>query len=119
MGNSSLTRWTSVAARAGEKAYQRRRRVATGVVAVLVLMVGYHVVFGQNGITAFHQKRAEEQELNLELKDLTNENERLRAHVDRLKQDPDEIEHEARESLHYTRPGEVIYTMPDAPKGGK
>jgi cell division protein FtsB len=35
--------------------------------------------------------------------------------VDRLQSDPNAIEHQAREELHYTRPGEVIYTLPDAP----
>jgi cell division protein FtsB len=29
-----------------------------------------------------------------------------------LKSDPNAIEHQAREELHYTRPGEVIYTLP-------
>jgi cell division protein FtsB len=29
--------------------------------------------------------------------------------------DPDAIEHEAREKLHYARPGEVIYTLPEPP----
>jgi cell division protein FtsB len=27
---------------------------------------------------------------------------------------PDAIEHEAREKLHYAKPGEVIYTLPAA-----
>jgi cell division protein FtsB len=36
----------------------------------------------------------------------------LKGHVDRLQNDPNAIEHQAREELHYTRPGEVIYTLP-------
>jgi len=40
----------------------------------------------------------------------------LEAAVERLKKDPDAIEHEAREKLHYARPGEVIYTLPPDPK---
>jgi cell division protein FtsB len=36
----------------------------------------------------------------------------LKGHVDRLQSDPNAIEHQAREELHYTRPGEVIYTLP-------
>jgi cell division protein FtsB len=32
-----------------------------------------------------------------------------------LKNDRDTIEYEAREQMHYTRPGEVIYTLPQAP----
>lgn len=100
---------------AGERAYQGRRRVATAAVAVLAVMLGYHVVFGQNGLTAFQQKRSEAKNLDRQLQQLSEDNNRLREHVDRLKQDPNAIEHEARESLHYTRPDEIIYTLPAAP----
>jgi cell division protein FtsB len=40
----------------------------------------------------------------------------LRARIERLKSDPDAIEHEAREKLHYAKPGEVIYTLPAEPE---
>ena len=40
----------------------------------------------------------------------------MREHVNRLKSDPSAIEHEAREKLHYAKPGEVIYTLPAEPK---
>ena len=43
------------------------------------------------------------------------ENARLRVRVEKLKSDPDAIEREAREKLHYARPGEVIYTLPPDP----
>jgi cell division protein FtsB len=49
------------------------------------------------------------------LRSLERENERLKGHVNRLESDPDAIEQQAREELHYTRPGEVIYTLPSAP----
>jgi cell division protein FtsB len=39
----------------------------------------------------------------------------LKGHVERLQSDPNAIEHQAREELHYTRPGEVIYTLPAPP----
>jgi len=32
-----------------------------------------------------------------------------------LKTDPKAIEKEARERLHYTRPGEVVFALPAAP----
>lgn len=113
--SASLHRLTFAAARVGEKAYQRRRRMATAAVGALALMLGYHVVFGRNGLTAFQQKRMDSKSLDAQLGDLTRENERLHAHVERLKNDPNAIEHEAREELHYTRPGEVIYTLPVEP----
>ena len=40
-------------------------------------------------------------------------------HDQRLQSDPDTLEYEAREQMHYTRPGEVIYTLPEAPGATK
>ncbi len=91
------------------------RRVATVAAALLALGLGYHVIFGQNGLTAYEQKRMEYQALDSQLKSLQRENDLLKGHVDRLQSDPDAIEHQAREELHYTRPGEVIYTLPAVP----
>ncbi len=82
---------------------------------LLALAMGYHVIFGQNGLTAYEQKRMEYQALDQQLRSLQRENELLKGHVERLQNDPDAIEHQAREELHYTRPGEVIYTMPASP----
>ncbi len=47
------------------------------------------------------------------MQQLQKENDRLHEHVDRLQNDPSAIEHAAREELHYTRAGEVIYMLPD------
>ena len=91
------------------------RKVATGAAAVLALAMGYHVIFGQNGLTAYQQKRQDAQALDNQLHSLQRENDLLKGHVDRLQSDPNAIEHQAREELHYTRPGEVIYTLPAGP----
>lgn len=88
-----------------------RRKVATVGAALLAVGVAYHVVFGPNGLTVYEQKRHENRALDSEVKQLQQENESLKSHVDRLGSDPGAIEHEAREQLHYARPGEVIYTL--------
>ena len=88
------------------------RKIATGAAGLLAISMGYHVIFGRNGLTAYEQKRQDAQSLSAEVDRLQRENEQLRGHVDRLQRDPDAIEHQAREELHYTRPGEVIYTLP-------
>jgi len=95
------------------------RRIATVAAAGLAIAVGYHVVFGQNGLTAYQQKNHDAKTLDGQLKSLQRENEQLKAHVERLQNDPSAIEHQAREELHYTRPGEVIYTLPAAPSSSK
>jgi len=96
-------------------AYRMRRRIATAAAIVLAVFLGYHVVFGQNGVTAYQQKRIEDKTLQKQIQQLQDENARMKDHVDHLQNDPDAIEHEARERLHYTRPGEVIYTLNDKP----
>jgi cell division protein FtsB len=92
--------------------YGQRRRIATVAAAGLAIGVGYHVVFGKNGLTVYEQKRQETHLLERQLHELTHDNEEMRGHVERLQSDPDAIEREAREQLHYTRPGEVIVTLP-------
>jgi cell division protein FtsB len=91
------------------------RKIATGAAAVLTLAMAYHVIFGQNGLTVYQQKRQETQLLTQRLQSLQHENDLMKSHVDRLQNDPNAIEHQAREELHYTRQGEVIYTLPPDP----
>lgn len=78
--------------------------------------MGYGVVFGHNGLTAYEQKRHDERRLREQTQELQRENSRLRGHVERLQKDPGAIEHQAREELHYTRPGEVIYSLEPEPQ---
>jgi cell division protein FtsB len=96
-----------------ERVYGQRRRCATVAAAALAVGVAYHVVFGPNGLTVYEQKRQDAQSLEQQVKILSDENDRLKGHVDRLENDPGAIEHQAREELHYTRPGEVIVTLPN------
>jgi cell division protein FtsB len=105
---------------------QRAWRPAGSAVAVcLALMLMVHVVNGRNGLTVWNKKRAEDLQLQAEIDKLKRNNAQLRDHVERLKSDPDAIEHEAREKLHYAKPNEVIVAMPPAsenqgqPAGGK
>lgn len=79
--------------------------------AVLCL-IGYHVIFGANGFLVFHQKRAESQKLEQEIRKLQEENARREQEIKALKSDPEAIVKEARERLHYAREGETIYKLP-------
>ncbi len=90
------------------------RPAGTLVAVGLALLFGWGVVNGKHGLSAWEQQRIQDKHLRQQIDDLQQENARLRQHIDQLKSDPDAIEHEAREQLHYARPGEVIYTMPAA-----
>lgn len=112
-GKSKLTaQIPALAGAAKERAYLLRRRAATIATGTLTLVMAYGVIFGHNGLTAFAHKREEAKSLQLQMQQLQTQNQRLHEHVDRLQNDPSAIEHEAREELHYTRAGEVIYTLP-------
>ena len=91
---------------------QNRRKLATVAMGALTMMVGWHVLFGANGMVAYQHKKAEFQRLQVEMQTLETENRELHQKVEKLRSDPKTIEREAREQLRYARPGEVIYTVP-------
>jgi len=93
--------------------YGVRRRLATAGVAVLTAWLFAHVMFGANGMVVYRQKKAEYQSLQKQIDDLQKENDRYTRQVKSLQApDPNTIEKEAREQLHYARPGEVVYVAP-------
>ena len=79
-----------------------------GTVAAILLIVGLllHAMFGANG---------EMQALRSEVERVQKENNQYVDQIKSLKSDPAAIEKEAREQLHYTRRGEVVYVAPDPP----
>ena len=89
-----------------------------GTVAAMVLIVGVllHAMFGANGMVIYRQKRAELQALQTEVERLQKENNQHVDQIKALKSDPAAIEREAREQLHYTRPGEFVLVSPDTPQ---
>ncbi|MGA2635724.1 MAG: septum formation initiator family protein [Terracidiphilus sp.] len=111
--------WDGVGAgpmhRQGPNFAQRAWRPAGTVVAVgLAALLMWHVINGKHGLSVWQQKRVEDHQLQREITDLEQENAQLRVRIEKLKSDPDAIEHEAREKLHYAKPGEVIYSLPEA-----
>ncbi len=91
------------------------RRVGTVAVLLLTLGVMLHAMFGANGMVVYQQKRAERQMLQSEVERLQKENDQYVERIRALKTDHRAIEREAREQLHYTRPGEYVYVAPDPP----
>ena len=106
----------SLIARAWPQFLANRRRIGTAAAAIFALFLAWHVVNGRNGLTNWQQKRSEDKALAAEIERLTEENGRLSQHVDHLKSDPGAIEYEARQRLHYVRPNEVVYPLPNKPE---
>ncbi len=114
MNNTTPNSSYSTRDRVLDSMYRNRRRLATGCAMLVAAALGYFAVAGENGITVYKQKRAEEKQLAHQIETMKQENAGLQGHIERLKSDPEEIEHEARARFHYTKAGEVIYTLPDA-----
>lgn len=98
--------------RSAQKIYESRRKLATAAIVALAFILGYHAIFGANGFLVFHQKRQELQKLDQEIQLLQLENARSEQQIKSLQSDPQAIEKEAREHLHYAKDGEVIYKLP-------
>jgi len=92
--------------------YQVRRKLATAAVAIFTAWLFAHVMFGANGMIVYRQKKAEYQSLEKQIDHLQKENDTYTAQIKSLKTDPKTIEQEAREQLHYVRPGEIVYVSP-------
>lgn len=92
-----------------------KRKAAIIATVMLTCVIFYHVVFGANGWVVYQKKKVEYRDLQGQLQKLADENAALQKDVKSLKSDKSAIEREAREQLHYTRPGEVIYVVPTKP----
>ena len=96
--------------------YSVRTRVATIAIMAFTLGLFLHVMFGANGMVVYRHKRVEYNALQSEIDRLQKENDTYSKEINNLKSDQATIEKEAREQLHYARPGEVVYVAPPPPK---
>jgi cell division protein FtsB len=115
MNQQKKSQWQSLRERISSCFFRSGRRLATAMAIVIAVSLGYHAIFGANGLSAYQQKRYQHQLLQKEILELQQQNTRLQEHVDHLQSDPDAIEHEARVILRYAKPGEVIYALNDKP----
>jgi len=91
------------------------RVVGTATAALLIVGILVHAIFGANGMVVYREKRAEMQALQAEVDRLQKENTLNADRIKQLKSNPAAIEKEAREQLHYSRKGEVVFVTPEAP----
>ncbi len=92
------------------------RRLGTAAAVLLIVGLFLHAMLGANGMVVYRQKHDDLQELQREVERLQKENSQYAGQIKSLKSDPAAIEKEAREQLHYTRPGEVVYVAPEPPQ---
>ena len=109
------TSWIGVARPFLAQLYALRRRLATVTVGLLAGVLFVHVMFGANGMVVYKKKRAEYESLQKRIITEQKENEIYAQQIQALQADERAIEKEAREQLHYARPGELVYVPPTAP----
>jgi cell division protein FtsB len=99
-------------ARALELCRRIWRPAGTLVAFALALVLTWHVINGKHGLNVWLEMRTEDKQLQRDIHDLDQENDRLRDRIDHLKSDPDTIMIEARQKLHYAKADEVIVALP-------
>jgi cell division protein FtsB len=91
------------------------RQFAPHLLAVFVVVLFVHDVFGTHGFLSMQRKQQEIQKVKADLERINKENASLEQEVRNLKTDPHTIEKIAREELGQARPGEVIIKLPAPP----
>jgi cell division protein FtsB len=97
-----------------ERVLATRRQLATAALVCLAVWLLVHAFISPNGVMAYENKKKEFRELQKTNQSLAEQNARLAAHNEALKNnDPKAIEKEVREGLHYAKPGDVVYVLPE------
>lgn len=95
--------------------YHLVRGLRLTLVAVPLVWLAQSAVFGPNGWLALRRERRAYQQETARIHTLEARNRKLNDAVAALRTSPGAIEDIAREQLHLTKPGEVVYTYPVAP----
>lgn len=92
-----------------ERIKKRNNIIFFSVVFCLFLYLAGAIVFGERGLLKYIKLQKTKAQLKTEITSLEAENNRLRAEVKALKEDPYYIEKHAREEFGLARPGEYIF----------
>jgi cell division protein FtsL len=87
-------------------------RHGRAILALFILALVVHDVFGQHGFIAMRRTQNEIEKVKKDIDRLNSENAQLGQQVKALKTDPRMIEKIAREELQDAKPGEIIIRIP-------
>jgi len=85
------------------------------ILAVAVLGLFIHDIFGSHGFLAMRRTQKQISQFREEILQLNSENQSLNDQVNALKTDPKLIERIARDDMGLARPGEYIFKFPASP----
>jgi cell division protein FtsB len=89
-----------------------RRELSALLLIFLAAPFVYILLFGNGGFMELRRMQAALQELQQENQRLREEHQAYLKRIEKLRQDPAEIERVARERYNYARPGDVIINLP-------
>jgi cell division protein FtsB len=95
-----------------EKSGELWRAYGLHALAIFVVVLMVHDVFGTHGFLAMRRKQQEIQKVTSLLQHINKENSLLELDVQDLKTDPQTIRKIAREELGLAQPGEIIIKLP-------
>lgn len=101
-----------------EPALPVKRMVPPWLLLIVLAMLGF-ALLGDRGVLRALQSYEHKQELELQLRELEREQQRLREEIRLLRKDRDHWEQMARKELGMVREGELIYQFPDEGTGEK
>lgn len=88
-----------------------RNLVTVWLLVIIIIMLCY-AVFGERGVLRILQAEKQKRQLELQLQEIKQDQQRLRAEIERLRSDKDYWEQLARTKLGMVREGELIYHLP-------
>lgn len=92
--------------------------IRLALVALPLLWLAQRAIFGMNGLRALWHTQQQYAQTMTQVHRLEQQNRTLNQTVHQLQTNPESIETIAREQLHLTKPGEIVYTYPVKPSAG-
>jgi len=93
-------------------AYGIRRQLATWGLFLFAALLAVHVIFGTNGWMAYENKKAEYRKITEEVQQIQRENQEIQHNITDLKTNPEAIAKQARNTLKYAKPNEIVIYLP-------
>jgi cell division protein FtsB len=91
------------------------RLKSLAIAAFIVCAIAYGALRDDEGVMHVFRERSRLQELNHSVEGLREENNRLRAEIKALREDPRAVEKLAREDLGLSRRGEIVFILEGDP----
>ncbi|MBI3811134.1 MAG: septum formation initiator family protein [Nitrospirae bacterium] len=108
-----MARWNR-SKESADRHQKLRRRIAWGVGLLVSFYLLVPLLVGDMGIVKYFELRRTHHQLQQEIQQLSDENQKIQDEIHALWSDPAKIEQLAREKLGLVRPGEVVYQFQPA-----